>query len=753
MIRARFYLSDNDSWRNITEGGIYSTAWINGMGLRGSFTYTYEGNSVTINQTNVSGISVAALKSLLNSHPEGVEIYSRNSTMHAVLVTDYEGDTFYCSDSDPGRTSDRIPLTSSLLGNYGSQANILSNIGAYWIITGYSIAPTPRKPTNAWINVSSREVLKNDPITITFGANNADTYFLTIKKNGVTYVSSQSYSGVTYYLDEGDYTAFVTCANGYGTTDSQTISFSVVSPVDMGADFYGIIRHESLDKALGFNGILNFYQSLRAVSQTNSNYNCTIFHFERVENNYYKISLATPDYTSDVKYLCNDDGSIRLGTYDGLPVDKWFFTRKGNGYYIHSDENHDLVLNASHSGDDNIIRIVQFSEPHAEEYLFTVNKINQNTSQINYSISATRTQITSYDQNTTIKIQGSVPYAFSYKYHMILPDATERIYESSGPECTFSSSTFVADGTYTIFAEVSNPYYSEKGSAENKCVKIDVHRWTAEGDFEYTVLDDGTVSINSYTGSDKNVVIPSVLGGKKVSEVSGSFRKSRNKDNIESITVSDGIERIQMAAFSGLKNLRKAILPDSIATYMDSTFYDCENLVEVKLSENTTQLTANVFSNCKSLKHITIPSSVKRIEYYNFENCISLEYIVIPQSVEFLYNYNFNGVPKSMIIYGVPGSYAEEYANKNGFVFKDIKELPDPDEEKPLLGDADSDGEVTIFDATSIQRYLAELPATGFHADAADADGDGEVSIFDATAIQRYLAELATNPNIGKPIA
>ena len=69
-----------------------------------------------------------------------------------------------------------------------------------------------------------------------------------------------------------------------------------------------------------------------------------------------------------------------------------------------------------------------------------------------------------------------------------------------------------------------------------------------------------------------------------------------------------------------------------------------------------------------------------------------------------------------------------------------------------ILGDADDDGDVTIFDATTLQRHLAQLPVTEFNEAAADADEDGDVTIFDATATQRYLAQLPTNPNIGKPV-
>ena len=70
-----------------------------------------------------------------------------------------------------------------------------------------------------------------------------------------------------------------------------------------------------------------------------------------------------------------------------------------------------------------------------------------------------------------------------------------------------------------------------------------------------------------------------------------------------------------------------------------------------------------------------------------------------------------------------------------------------------IIGDADTDGEVTILDATAIQRKLANLSTEAYDANAADADEDAEVTILDATAIQRHLASLDTNPNIGKPKA
>ena len=65
-------------------------------------------------------------------------------------------------------------------------------------------------------------------------------------------------------------------------------------------------------------------------------------------------------------------------------------------------------------------------------------------------------------------------------------------------------------------------------------------------------------------------------------------------------------------------------------------------------------------------------------------------------------------------------------------------------EETPVIGDADCDHEVTILDATAIQRTLVSLPVKAFSEKAADADGDGEVTILDATAVQRWLAGLSS---------
>lgn len=67
-----------------------------------------------------------------------------------------------------------------------------------------------------------------------------------------------------------------------------------------------------------------------------------------------------------------------------------------------------------------------------------------------------------------------------------------------------------------------------------------------------------------------------------------------------------------------------------------------------------------------------------------------------------------------------------------------------------LLGDADSDGEISVLDATLIQRYLAHLRMGELDHDAADVDSDDEVTILDAVYIQRYLGDMEIPCAIGE---
>ena len=164
MCRARAYLSGNDNWSSITEYDLTNCgAWSDSYGMSWNYTLSKPGDgihSISVSETAVSGLSLGTVKALLNAHPEGFVMYC-GRLPHAIFITDYAGDTIYCADPGWGYSGDRRPLTSSYFGTcYGSQANILANVTAYWYVAGYNISSSGNAPTGWLDSVTSEGVGK-----------------------------------------------------------------------------------------------------------------------------------------------------------------------------------------------------------------------------------------------------------------------------------------------------------------------------------------------------------------------------------------------------------------------------------------------------------------------------------------------------------------------------------------------------------------------------------------------------------------
>ena len=116
MLRRRAYLDGMDSWVDVTENGIKSTAWSGG--LSHSFTY----NDMHVGYATLPSGKAAkteALVSILAEHPEGIVLYDRTRP-HAVLLTDYTDGVFYCSDPSNGVASGRVPLAAASISIGGA---------------------------------------------------------------------------------------------------------------------------------------------------------------------------------------------------------------------------------------------------------------------------------------------------------------------------------------------------------------------------------------------------------------------------------------------------------------------------------------------------------------------------------------------------------------------------------------------------------------------------------------------------------
>ncbi len=223
----------------------------------------------------------------------------------------------------------------------------------------------------------------------------------------------------------------------------------------------------------------------------------------------------------------------------------------------------------------------------------------------------------------------------------------------------------------------------------------------------------------------------------------GIADKAFLSSNLENVTIPDSVTNSGTAVFDKCKSLKKVIIGDGLKKIDKETFLDCTSLTDVTIGKNVTSIGDSAFYNCSSLASITIPDGVTEIGDKAFSVCSSLESVTIPESVTSIINTAFNNHSDALTLYGYIGSAAEVFATKNGITFVNIEDVP-----KPTMGDVNGDGEISILDATELQKYVAELSALNDEQLAvADVNGDGQISVLDATEIQKYLAELT--PSLG----
>ncbi len=175
------------------------------------------------------------------------------------------------------------------------------------------------------------------------------------------------------------------------------------------------------------------------------------------------------------------------------------------------------------------------------------------------------------------------------------------------------------------------------------------------GDYEYTVLDDGTAEITGYKGNDGYITIPSTFDGYTVTSIGNAA--FQNCDSLTSVIIPNSVTRIGQKAFRFCDSLTDIIIPDSVEYIEAWSFESCKNLTNVFFSGYLKSIGYASFSHCDKLISISFQNGIERIGYEAFYFCANLSTVILPKALTEI------------------GGSAFEYTNiKNVFYFGGIED-------------------------------------------------------------------------------
>jgi hypothetical protein len=153
---------------------------------------------------------------------------------------------------------------------------------------------------------------------------------------------------------------------------------------------------------------------------------------------------------------------------------------------------------------------------------------------------------------------------------------------------------------------------------------------TAQAQFDYTVNNDGTVTITGYTGSGGAVIIPGMLDGQPVTTIGDEA--FINQTTITSVAIADSVTNVGYYSFQLCTGLTNLSLGSGVVLIQAAAFYGCNGLISVTGAPNLRTVGDDAFEGCWSLTNFNFPSGLLSIGDWSFNNTGLIE-AAIPASL------------------------------------------------------------------------------------------------------------------------
>lgn len=208
-----------------------------------------------------------------------------------------------------------------------------------------------------------------------------------------------------------------------------------------------------------------------------------------------------------------------------------------------------------------------------------------------------------------------------------------------------------------------------------------------------------------------------------------------------SYSVKNTATVIADGAFSGQTKLKECVLPSKVLTLGARAFQNCTSLSKVWINDNCkiyddAFLNSGIYNNAANWKGDFLTVGTRAVASkkdctelvagdgitFISNGIIGTRNVYIPESVTKIDIDAFSG--KSSVIFGIAGTYAESFAEDNGFSFVDLDNI--------MLGDMDFDGSLTPNDyAIYYASVTCSRKMTKYEKMAGDINLDGVIDVYD----------------------
>lgn len=229
--------------------------------------------------------------------------------------------------------------------------------------------------------------------------------------------------------------------------------------------------------------------------------------------------------------------------------------------------------------------------------------------------------------------------------------------------------------------------------------------------------------------------------------------------NLKTVNLNDGLQYIGEGAFFSMGKIKNMTVPASV-TYIgvqaigyyppdpDNPFVLSEvipNFVIYGTSGTEAQTYAD--SNGIQFNSIASGTTVKGTakSYLSADDTVTIQLV---KSGVAVYETTVKGNSADYSISGVAnGTYTMRVSKKSHADREYTVKVSSADVTQNVeifpIGDVNSDGDISVVDATLVQKYIVGLEKlTDLQKKSAEVNGDGEISVVDATLIQKYIVGL-----------